>query len=418
VLAVSAACATRPGVTQAPSPQRLTSLEADLARSPQSEDARFRLATAYQAAGRAADAATVLEPVAQAQPRDAAVVFLLALAYEAQDRFTDARHMYEAFLQAGPPAKLKRRARARIALMERRELEQAVRTAIAQESTLGNVTPSASAVGIFPFLLAARDTTLRPLGRALAEMLSTDLAQTERLTVVERASIQFLLDELRLGASQAADPSTAARAGRMLGAGRLVQGRVDGDSTQLRLQSVLVAVGTAEANRPPQSAQGRIQELFDMEKRLALALYADLGIQLTVAERERVLRRHTDNVQALLAFGFGLEADDANRWPEAIAFLERAVQIDGGFQLARFWLEQARLKAEATGESRERLAELAETELGWDLPAWRRRRLAWTSIDHLVPDPDLRNPAPEMFGVEGLDRRGRVVVIIRPPGGN
>jgi len=154
-----------------------------------------------------------------------------------------------------------------------------------------------------------------------------------------------------------------------------------------------------------------------MEKQLALALFADIGIALTAAERERVLRRPTDNVQALLEFGLGLQADDANRWTEAVRFFERAVTMDGDFGLARIWLERSRHKAQATQEDDGELDGLAEFELGWDLPAWLRLRLPFGLIERLVPDPDLRNPAPELLGVEGLDRRSRIDVIIRPPGG-
>jgi len=157
--------------------------------------------------------------------------------------------------------------------------------------------------------------------------------------------------------------------------------------------------------------------LFDLEKQLALSVYAGAGVQLTAAERERVLQRHTDNVQALLAFGDGLAADDSGRYAEAVAAFERSLEADGGFDLARFWLEQSKLKQEATEQDDDELASLAELDLGWFLPDWQRRRLPFIAIDPLIPDPDLRNPGPELVGVEGLDRRALVDIVVRPPAG-
>lgn len=410
-LLLVAGCAVRPATSVA-------SLEERLATAADETDTRLRLAAAYHADGRATDAIGVLDPVVQSSPDDPAVLFLLARSYENDQRFAAARETFERFLAVNVEPKLNRRVRARIELLRRRELELAVRNALADETTLRNATPSPRVIGVFPLLFAGADSALAPLGRALAEMLTTDLAQTDRLTIVERAGIQLLLDEIRLGASATVDPATAARAGRLIGAGRIVQGRLDGDAVRLRLEALVVTLAEPrDSSTAPARVDGPLDDLFAMEKQLALALFADIGIALTAAERERVLRRPTDNVQALLEFGLGLQADDANRWTEAVRFFERAVTMDGDFGLARIWLERSRHKAQATQEDDGELDGLAEFELGWDLPAWLRLRLPFGLIERLVPDPDLRNPAPELLGVEGLDRRSRIDVIIRPPGG-
>lgn len=397
-----------------PSPERVAALEAAFARAPGSVDNRLHLAAAYNAAGRSGESAELLAPLAAQPSPEPAVLFLMGTSLEKEGRYAEARQAYQAYLGIDGPLPLRRSAEARVALMERRELEQAVRNSIARESELA-AAPREDAVGVFPFLFGGSDPDLRPLSRGFAELLSTDLAQTDRLTVVERSRLQFLLDELQLGESGAADPATAARAGRMVGAGRIVQGRIDGDESDLRVQAVVVRIGGNPGT--PITESGAIDRVFDMEKQIALAAYSQAGIQLTVAERERVLQRHTANVQALLAFGFGLEADDSNRFDEAVGWFERSLGLDGDFALARIWLERSRRKAEASEEDIDPLVGLGETELGWLLPEWLRRRLLFAGVDPMVPDPDLRNPAPEVLGVEGLNRRATVDVIIRPPGG-
>jgi tetratricopeptide (TPR) repeat protein len=409
-----AGCSSALMVPSRATPAQIGALEEKLAREPGSEDARIQLAAAYRATGRPADAATLLEPVVRNDPEDPSTLFLLAMSYEGAGRLTDARRTYESYLASNGPASLNRRAESRLARIERSELEKAVRDAISSERSIGAATIDTRSVGIFPFVFSGSDPNLEPLGKAVAELLTADLSQTDRLRVLERAQMQFLLDELTLPATSAVDPATAARAGRIMGAGQLVQGRIDGTATDLRIQSILARVNaTRDSTDAPLVENGPVSSIFDIEKRLALSIYSAVGVQLTVAERERVMQRHTDNVQALLAFGLGLEADDHGQFGEAMGQFESALEFDGGFTLARIWLERVRRKA-GDGDG---LGELAELELGWGLPGWQRRRLQFASIDPMVPDPDLRNPLPEVIGTECLDCRARAIIIIRQPGG-
>ena len=75
--------------------------------------------------------------------------------------------------------------------------------------------------------------------------------------------------------------------------------------------------------------------LFELEKQLALDLHAELGIDLTAAERARINERQTENVQALLAFGRGLAAQDAGDFEQAEAHFGEATRLDPGFGLAQ-----------------------------------------------------------------------------------
>src|SRR5690606_20054840 len=105
--------------------------------------------------------------------------------------------------------------------------------------------PVPATVAIFPFLVQMRDSTFRPLGRAMAEMLVTDLSQTDRLRVLERLRVQALADEMSLVEEGLIDPATAARGGRMLGAARVVQGSIAGSEAALQLDAAVVGVESA-----------------------------------------------------------------------------------------------------------------------------------------------------------------------------
>ncbi len=87
---------------------------------------------------------------------------------------------------------------------------------------------------------------LEPLKVGLAQMLITDLRGTTGVTVVERARLQEILDELELGHSGVADPDTAARLGKLLGAEWMLLGSYFELMGTLRIDARLVKVETGE----------------------------------------------------------------------------------------------------------------------------------------------------------------------------
>lgn len=414
-LALAAGCAPAARAPAAPSPSEIPALQARLATD-STPRTRTLLAAAYRAAGQPERARALLEPLVAAGAGGPAARFFLGLTYEDLHRYEDARKVYQAYLSEGKSDALKAQVRDRLALLDREELQEAARSALVHETELRGTAPTPRTIAVFPFLEQG-DTTLRPLGRALAELLTTDLGQTDRLKVLERSRVQFLIDEMKLGQSGLVAPSTAARAGHLLGAGRIVQGRIEPAPGAVGLQALLVRVGadTSGASRPL-AERGPLPQLFDMEKSLALGIYDAVGIQLTTAERERVTRKATANVQALLAFGFGLEAQDAGDYAEAIRQFQRAVDLDPGFGLARTHLQQARQLAAASTQAPGTLMNLAMLELGpGGLGVPGSRLETFDQLISTVPDPEFRDPFAEAFGQEGLVRAAGLNVILRIP---
>ncbi len=64
------------------------------------------------------------------------------------------------------------------------------------------------------------------LGTAAADILVTELARTERFILIERAELDRLLTEQKLGLTGAVDPATAAQMGKILGAAAMIVGSV------------------------------------------------------------------------------------------------------------------------------------------------------------------------------------------------
>jgi tetratricopeptide (TPR) repeat protein len=408
-LLVAACALPRTETATIPRPEEIPALRRALAKNGSDVATRVRLAEALRRAKQPDSAARLLEPMTTTTP---VAAFYLGLVREDQGRPGDARQLYQRYLSGARTPELRDQVRDRLALLDRMELDLAVKDALSQEDRLRSRTPEPRTVGVFPFLTVTNDPQLRSLGTALAELLTTDLAQTDRIKVVERVRLQDLLNEIKLSEARRVEPATAVRSGRLLGAGTLIQGRIEGTRTELSLQTAVVRVATPNAAPNPLRDKEALNRFFDAEKRLALAIYDRMGVQLTSAERGRVTQQATSNVQALLELGFGLEAQDAGRYAEAAARFERAAQLDPNFALAKQRATEARAQSRAVAVSTTTLSQTALSEI----PALRPVNL-FQAVQGLVPNPGVRDAAVEAFGTEGVSRHGTVEIVIRRPGG-
>ncbi|PYP54959.1 MAG: hypothetical protein DMD40_14790 [Gemmatimonadetes bacterium] len=222
------------------------------------------------------------------------------------------------------------RALAQFAL--RTQATQTAKLALARESTLTTLAPEPATVAVLPVTIAG-DSSLQPLSRGLAELMLTDLAMVRSLRLLERIQVGALLDELKLGQSGRADASTAARVGRLLRAERMVQGVATITQNGPVRMSAAVVRGDGDV-RTGAEANGTFKQLLDLEKQIVFGLATELGIQLTEAERQRILRQGPKNLAAFLAYSKGLEALDRGDYRGAAAAFAAAVRADPSFQSA------------------------------------------------------------------------------------
>lgn len=395
-----------------PSPAEIPGLESQLARDSTSVPVLVRLGVAYREAGRPQEAQAVLERAAALAPADPAAVYYLGLTYEELTQPARARELYTTYQQVGRQPQLQQQLRQRIPLLARQELTLAVREAVAREAELAATPPQPRTVAVFPFLYRGQDEQLRSLSRALAELLITDLSQTERVRVLERTRVQMLLDELQLAEGGLVDPPTAVRGGHLLGAGRIVQGRIEGDERLLRLQAAVVGIG-GEWDGRALAEEDAIRRLFELEKRLALGIFRSLGIELTPAERERVMQQPTENLQALLAYGECLEAEDLGDFSRAAQSCGQAAALDPGFGAAQQAAVRTADLAAASAVTTQQLARSGARELAPQLAGIELAEL--DAIQVLVPDPQARDPISEAQGREGLGRRTVLEIILQRP---
>ena len=334
-LTLAAGCATG-GVSAGPaSADAIAKLERQQQTSPSSANVNRSLGIAYYHTRRYADARRALETAARLDPKDGTTALYLGLTAEAQNDLPAARQAYASYVQFGRTSRVRAQLQARLAALARAELEADAKAAVRQESTLGAQPGSPRTVAVLPLRFSGTDSSLKPLERGFADLLTTDLARSAQLTIVERARLQALLDEMALQQGSATDASTNVRAGKLVRAGRVVQGSLlQLDASQLRVDAAVVNVPTTQVQGVAQGAD-QLDQVFTLEKKIALDLFRELGVTLTVAERNAIEQRPTRSLAAFLAYSRGLEAEDAGRYDDASRLYNDALRLDPGFGAAR-----------------------------------------------------------------------------------
>jgi tetratricopeptide (TPR) repeat protein len=284
------------------------------------------------AAGRCDTAIVVANAGQMLAPSDGLGPMVIGGCQEKDGRYDLAFATYTDFANKYPQARGIAAVRALAQLALRTQATQTAKLALQRESTLTALAPEPSTVAVLPMTIAG-DSSLQPLSRGLAELMLTDLAMVRSLRLLERIQVGVLLDELKLGQSGRADPSTAARVGRLLRAERMIQGVASITQNGPVRMSAAVVRGDGTARTGAQ-ANGNFKQLLDLEKQLVFGLATELGIQLTEAERQRILRQGPKNLAAFLAYSNGLEALDRGDYRTAAMHFNAAVRADPSFQAA------------------------------------------------------------------------------------
>jgi TolB-like protein len=291
------------------------------------------LGLAFYKAARYDSARAYLAQAVARDPRDGAATLYLGLASERQGDFAAARSAYQTYQRYGRTSRVRRQLEARLAALTRLEIQAATKLAVAREQQIAAQPGSPRTVAVMPLRFVGPDSSLRPLERGLAELITIDLARSSQLTVVERARIQALLDEIALQQSGQTDAATNVRAGKLIQAGRIVSGQIVQDQQRLRVDAAIVNTQTSGLQGGAAN-ENTIEQLFAIQKAIVLQLFDSLGVRLTTAERTAIEQRPTRSLQAFLAYSRGLQFEDQGRYNDAARSFGEAARIDPSFGMA------------------------------------------------------------------------------------
>src|SRR5207248_8224701 len=115
----------------------------------------------------------------------------------------------------------------------------------------------------------------------------------------------------------------------------MVQGTVTIPSTGAGSVRLTASVVTgAGVIWPVAPATGPLPQLLGLEKQVVFGLAAQLGIALTEAERQRILKEGPRNLAAFLAYSRGLAAMDGGDYSGAGRHFGEAARADPSFRAA------------------------------------------------------------------------------------
>ncbi len=182
------------------------------------------------------------------------------------------------------------------------------------------------------------DPSLDSAGAGVAAVLTTKLTRVDAVTVVERSRLLEVLAEVDLGQSGAVDPTTAARAGALLGADYLVMGSLF--SVQLPAIAIDLRIIDASTGQVVQAeqVQGSIgetgEEFFVLLDDLSSQVLSGMDITLGARDRIRLSQVDVERLSTVSVYGEALQALDAGNASEARGLLAQASALEPGFTLA------------------------------------------------------------------------------------
>ena len=185
---------------------------------------------------------------------------------------------------------------------------------------------SIGSLAVLPFENVSRDPENEYLSDGIPGSLINNLASVPRLRVIAQSTV------FRYKGRQV-DPQAV---GRELNVRAVLTGRMmqSGGSLRIGTELVDVATGTqlwsSQFDRKP-------GDIFAIQDEISNEISEKLRLQLTRAEKKRLIKRHTEDAEAYRLYLQGRH--HWNRWTEegfykAIGYFQRAVEKDPGYALA------------------------------------------------------------------------------------
>lgn len=333
--------------------KEIQKLQARLLISPRDQASLRDLGAIYFRAKNYRQSFEYLKKAFAVEARDSKTIFYYGMTLEISGNDTAALGVYINYSDVSSLSPYRKLIEGRYRQLTVDIIHRQFQSLLVQEQSLGPDRLGAKTVAVFPLQYQGKDAKYDALGKGLSEMIIIDLGQVKSLQLVERVRIEALLDELKFGQSQYVDQTTAPRMGKLLSAGRIVNGSFNvSDNNLLRLD--VASWDVAKMKYPnPVTQSDALDNLFKLEKDLVFGIIKEMGIQLTPGERERIQLIPTKNILAFIAYSTGLNQRD---FKAASVYYKQAVSLDPNFNLAKTKADAADALAAGGGDKKNALA--------------------------------------------------------------
>ncbi len=181
---------------------------------------------------------------------------------------------------------------------------------------------------------------MEPLRKGLADMMITELSKIEQFQVVERANLEKILEEMKMGQAGMVDGEQVQQVGKMLGAENLILGSYmlmfDG---KLRIDARLVEVETGRTLKAEEET-GAPKNLSQMVANLVRRHAGHMQVKLSSQQSKALSEPENKSFEASLLYARGLAYEDAHDYANARKMYQQAIKLNPKFVRAR-----TRLKA-------------------------------------------------------------------------
>ncbi len=229
----------------------------------------------------------------------------------------------------------------------------------------------ALSLAILPFHNASGDPSLDWLGAGLADMLTTDVGQSDRLRTVSTDRLHQVLQDLRVSASSTLDSSTLSRVAEFISADVLIWGKYFKLGDQIRIDATLFDLKRQQTVSLKAQAPSEEKLLWAVEQ-LAESIHMNLSLPTREVEelQANAFQPSTESMEALRYYNEGLAFMRQGNYLEAVRKLEASTKVDPEFALAHAGLGQAYATLGYGGEAEEYSRQALE--LSQDLPPQER----------------------------------------------
>ncbi|MBW2057768.1 MAG: tetratricopeptide repeat protein [Deltaproteobacteria bacterium] len=223
--------------------------------------------------------------------------------------------------------------------------------------------PDKPSIAVLPFANMSGDPDQEYFSDGITEDLITDLSKLSGLFVIARNSV-FTYKGKSVKVEEV---------GRELGVRYVLEGSVRKAGDQVRITAQLVDAATG-GHLWAERYDGDLKDIFALQDEVTQKIVSALAVNLTQDERERLVRKHTDNLEAYDYTLRGLEylfrfTEEANT--QARKMFEKSVGLDPEYAIAYSLLGSTHLLEWSLGwsqdsQSLERAFELEQKAIGLD----------------------------------------------------
>lgn len=183
-------------------------------------------------------------------------------------------------------------------------------------------------IAVLPFDNMSKDPEQEYFAEGISEDLITDLSKIPNFLVISRLS----------SFSYKGKPVKVQQIAKDLGVRYVLEGSVQKANKQVRINAQLIDAATGN-HLWAERYNGNTSQIFALQDKITRKIAASLAVKLTEDDRDRLLQKGTNNMEAYEAYLKGSTIanslrNDSEKFVESLPWFKKAVELDPDYSLA------------------------------------------------------------------------------------